>query len=427
MGGGCPHGRPPCGNPWETVVETFAFAGAALLYPETGTGFFLRSMFLTLLSFNPRCRHNFPLSRVFIKRLGYWDELLSTSDNNFASDDADRSSRRAGCVFVLTRSAVTNTQRWADQSEVPTWNSAAFSAYVRRTREQQPNQMKKYNFWRVENLEIIPGGYEIWYGEALFYLKLVGPPGTLAGDILQMTVDIPRYDCDLEIIGNEVRGTEGKPLPDVIDYREDCSAALAKLPVIVPDLEKHVLEASILEKEIRQLLQCKGNPHVVQLLGRTQAGELVFPKYKQTLFRAALGNQDKRRVRTIKRWMTGIIDGVAVLHKMGIVHGNLNVHKIYETESHALVIGGFGSPIVGHIHQAPELDDNREKITFASDIFALGVLLWHLCFYNNAVNRAVILATPTPPPFLDIFLACTREKPEARPTIKELRAMIDEV
>ena len=49
---------------------------------------------------------------------------------------------------------------------------------------------------------MIPGGGEIWYGDPPpYYVKLIGPPGTLAGDILRLESDLPRYDCDLEIIG----------------------------------------------------------------------------------------------------------------------------------------------------------------------------------------------------------------------------------
>ncbi len=59
----------------------------------------------------------------------------------------------------------------------------------------------------------------------------------------------------------------------------------------------------------------------------------------------------------------------------------------------------------------------------ASDVFALGALLWECCFYNNPLNRAVLLDNPPPPPFHDIFIACTQERAEDRPTITQLRAM----
>ena len=41
-----------------------------------------------------------------------------------------------------------------------------------------------------------------------YYVKLVGIPGTLAGDILRLKSDLPRYNCHLEIIGNDVRKVE---------------------------------------------------------------------------------------------------------------------------------------------------------------------------------------------------------------------------
>ena len=41
---------------------------------------------------------------------------------------------------------------------------------------------------------MLPGGGEIWYGtrNPLYYVKLIGAPGTLAGDILRWKSDLPQ-------------------------------------------------------------------------------------------------------------------------------------------------------------------------------------------------------------------------------------------
>jgi hypothetical protein len=74
-------------------------------------------------------------------------------------------------------------------------------------------QRGEFSFWAIiRDAAMVPGGVELWYGDPPHYLKLVGPPGTLAGNIMRLKNDLPRYNCDLEILGNDVHGTEKKPI-----------------------------------------------------------------------------------------------------------------------------------------------------------------------------------------------------------------------
>ena len=51
----------------------------------------------------------------------------------------------------------------------------------------------------------ILGGGEIWYGDSPYYVKLVGAPELMPGTYCGMKADLPRYNCDLETIGNDDR------------------------------------------------------------------------------------------------------------------------------------------------------------------------------------------------------------------------------
>ncbi|TDL29940.1 kinase-like protein [Rickenella mellea] len=308
------------------------------------------------------------------------------------------------------------------------WTNATFSEYVRREREAMVAKRERFPFWKTIGDTMIPGGWELWYGEPTgpyYYLKIVGPPGTLAGDILRCEKDLPIYQSDREIIGDDDRETNKKtpPSEDECDPDlEDCSEEVAKLPLIEVDPGIHFTKSPTYKQEIRYLLLLRGSPRVVQLLGRTPDGALVFQKHERDLFFASLANRDERRVENIKRWMIEVIDAVEVLHSHGIVHRDLVARNILDSEP--LVICDLQClHATGHC-RAPELDGTGQSMfSFASDIFSLGTLLWECCFYNYPTNRQVLLDNPPPPPFRNIFLACTREKPQDRPTLTQLRAM----
>ena len=115
---------------------------------------------------------------------------------------------------------------------------------------------------------------EVWYGEMLYYVKLV----ITSRSSLAWNIDLPRYDCDVEIIGENVHETERKPVLK-LDPIEDCSEEVANLPVIAFDPEMHFAKAPTFKREIHNLLQCRGSPHIVQLLGRATC----FPQDRRVI------------------------------------------------------------------------------------------------------------------------------------------------
>ena len=308
-------------------------------------------------------------------------------------------------------------------------NDKSFSGHVHRVRQEIIQDRDKLSYFVSSKCaDFIPGGCEIWYGDPPYYLKLIGAPGTLAGDIMRNRADLPRYNCDLEIIGNDVREVKRKPTPydedgadpDLEDYSEE----VAKLPLVAFDPEKHFKKSPTYKQEIRYLLQCRGSPRIVQLLGRTEDGALVFPKFKRSFLVTALSNKDHGRIQNIRRWMLDIIDGVASLHSLGIVHRDLTLRNILDADP--LVICDLQCLHATSHCRAFEIDDgDYSKFSFASDVLALGTLLWECCFYNSPPSRHVLLDNPPPPPFREIFLACTQANPEDRPSLTQLRTMYE--
>ena len=121
-----------------------------------------------------------------------------------------------------------------------------------------------------------------------------------------------------------------------------------------------------------------------------------------------MANNDNKRIENIKRWKLAIIDGVEKLHSLGAIHRDLHWNNILVLVSGPLVTGICdlqSHDAIGHC-AAFEVDDHNEnKFSFASDVFALGTLLWQCCFFtdNNPLNRYVPLDNPPPPPSVIYF------------------------
>jgi serine/threonine protein kinase len=138
-------------------------------------------------------------------------------------------------------------------------------------------------------------------------------------------------------------------------------------------------------------------------------------------------NPDDRRIQNIQKWMLEVIDAIGNLHSRGIIHRDLVMRNILEAEP--LVLCDLESMNADYHCKAFELDDDDCGIryTFETDIFALGSLLWEMCFMDRPPSRAVLLDRPPPPPFRDIFLACTEVDPEDRPTLQALKGMYEAI
>ena len=204
---------------------------------------------------------------------------------------------------------------------------------------------------------------------------------------------------------------------------EDCSEDLAKLPLITFDTAKHFIKHPTYKQEIRYLLQCLGSPHIVQLLGRTQEGALVFPKLEQSFMITVMSNTDHGRIQNIRRWMLDVVDGVAIFTHLGSCTGTLSCG----TSLSQIRL----SSVISHIMPLVTADLLRSMMAIIASFLspAMSLLSAHCCgSAASTIALTIVMYSLTIlllPSMTSLWPA--HEKPEDRPTLAQLRTMYEAI
>lgn len=270
-------------------------------------------------------------------------------------------------------------------------------------------------------------------------VRLVDIPSTLSGDILRLHHDLPPLEGHTEIDGDIVRTIDQPPHPaeddEEEDDSEDISAVVSELP-LVPHVDptKHFLKKGKYRSEVANLLKCQGgtcpgqpiSPHIIQLLGRSSDGQLVFHKLET---RGFILWQDKYcSIATYKAWILHLIAALKTLHSLGIVHRDLRADNLlFSDDGHRLVVcdieGHWGNRLAPEVAHAGGLDDSGW--TEKSDIYDIGHCIKGFVYANAPRTKQVEWLVP--PPFDKVVKMCLRTMPEERPTLDELSEMVEAI
>ncbi|KGO75386.1 hypothetical protein PITC_080720 [Penicillium italicum] len=276
--------------------------------------------------------------------------------------------------------------------------------------------------------------YEDEQDETAFgtFVRLVDIPGSLSGDILRLHRDLPLIEGHFEVDGDVIRQITNPPQPPIREEdSEDLTPILARLPEIEIDASRHFTKKGRYRSEVENLLKCQGgscpgiplSPHIIKLLGKSPAGELVFEKLDPRYF--ALGRFFS--IAIYKQWTLHIIAALKILHSLGIVYRDLHIENLlFSTDGQTLILadleGRWGQRSAPEIVLEDTLDSNW---TEKSDIYDIGVVIKCIIYANIPITSEV--EWPVPPPFDRIVEACTRTDPAERPELIELEAMVESI
>ncbi|KAJ0161338.1 hypothetical protein CTA2_6378 [Colletotrichum tanaceti] len=273
----------------------------------------------------------------------------------------------------------------------------------------------------------------IWYEDGTELgrcVRLFDLPGTLSGDILRLERNLPpiKGHCDIE--GDEIRSLDRclDPPPEIEDDFEGIEDLVNQLPIVEVEPSKHFVKRGKYRSEIENLLRCQGgfcpgtalSEHLVRLLGRSIDGQLVFPKLAT---RAIMGQFSS--LQTYKRWILHLADAVSCLHSLGIVHRDLRIDNyLFTDDGSRLVVcdleSRWGQRAAPEVASDGGLDSGW---TTHSDIYDIGNCIKCMVYANAPITKQV--EWPVPRPLQAIVDACTRDMPEERPTLSELRQMVE--
>ncbi|KAF8070066.1 kinase-like domain-containing protein [Lyophyllum atratum] len=313
-------------------------------------------------------------------------------------------------------------------------SNAVFRAERQRVIDAYESNLDRTNLYRgICDVDIDVTYSAYWYArddEEPLYVKIIDQPGTLSGNILRHLADLPPLSTHSEIDGETIRSVPYHPPPDEPESDdEDTTHEVLDLPVIVFDEKIHFAKRSKYKSEVFHLLRIKGgSPHVVELLGRTDDGQLVFPRYEQGM--RAPSSVGPLTIAVLRRWSLQLAEAVSFLHSLGIIHRDLHIRNVLVTaDFQNMLLCDFechwGSSEAPEIRRSLHLSHSERPYTEKSDVYCFGLMLNSIIMVNLPRNPWVHFTAP--PPFSSILQACRAENCVDRPSMREVKAMLEAI
>ncbi|KAK4040151.1 kinase-like domain-containing protein [Parachaetomium inaequale] len=291
-----------------------------------------------------------------------------------------------------------------------TTDADMFSQEVARLRAEYQAKRQQSNAFPpagrpILDMELAPGdkpAVGIWYEDGTKlgqYVRLFDIPGTLWGDILGLERPLPAVKGHYEIEGDVIRSLDKCPNhpTEPEDDFEDVSDLTAKLPLIDVDSSKHFTKKGKYRSEIENLLKCQGG---------SCPGALLSPHLL----------------------ILHIIDALSCLHALGIVHRDLRIDNcLFTPDGSRLVVcdleSRWGQRAAPEVAFDGGVDDSGW--TTRSDVYDIGNCIKCMVYANAPITNQV--EWPVTEPLQAVVEACMRKSPDDRPSLLELREMVEAI
>ncbi|KAJ3861015.1 kinase-like domain-containing protein [Lentinula novae-zelandiae] len=302
-------------------------------------------------------------------------------------------------------------------------------------RRDQSNLLNDTLFMRIEYAHI-----ETWQKNGTYVLIHDSAPGTLSSRILSLYADIPPLDTHSQIFGDSITPTAYKDYPleheelnDLDGLDSPAREAISHLPVISIDEERYFVKETRSSGEVINLLKTKGGPQLVELLGRTDDGKLVFPRHLDF----AAGVFMEASISEYKRILLQLADAIIFLHSRGIIHRDIALRNILASKDRQNIVlcdlesqyGSHMCPEISFARFQQGLPDSGLPYSEKSDVFCFGTTMADFILVNHIQTPWQYFSGSfiPPPPFDEIVRACIRRDPVDRPSMSEVKAMLESI
>ncbi|KAF5380676.1 hypothetical protein D9757_007073 [Collybiopsis confluens] len=310
----------------------------------------------------------------------------------------------------------------------------AFREECQRIRNEDVRLKDQSNLLRKFGRMIIrPTFIEAW-GEPDIYLRIHDVPGTLSGRILRLQANVPPLNTSCEILGDKIDHVPFKSMPLLEEDHEDTTVdsreAASQLPIVNVDKSLHFTKETRSRNEVDNLLRAKGHPNVIELLGRTEDGRLVFPRYRDHAEVVFIG----QGISEFRRLFLELADAIIFLHSKGIIHRDLAPRNILVASDRRVVLcdleADYGSSYCPEVARARDqgLSDSEIPYSEKSDVFCFGTMIAELILANNVRTPWQFTGNFAPPvPFNRVFRSCISVEAADRPTMLQLKKMLEDI
>ncbi|WWC71083.1 uncharacterized protein I206_105036 [Kwoniella pini CBS 10737] len=193
------------------------------------------------------------------------------------------------------------------------------------------------------------------------------------------------------------------------------SETFKSLPLVKYDQSIHHAKVIRSMDELQNLIALKGCTNVIQIIGRTEAGQVLTRRFGQGLSEWIIDRSLDVPEEWKYQWILDVVTGLSQLHGKNILHKDLSINNVLYDKNHAVICDIEAGPDT--IFQYPPECILGKPYTAKSDIFEFGQLLWSI--ENRNMPRA-FRTLECSGVFADLMQRCLADDPDVRPTIDQV-------